>query len=87
MGKRIEDGGPAFPQIESRVERDYDNAPSYAVPYSYGGMTLRDYFAAEAMAGGIREFFAAGDAWDDYDDLASSCYLMADAMLKARKAK
>lgn len=60
--------------------------PEYELPGSMGFRSLRDYFAAQALAGGINEFFTAGDAWASYDDFAESCYRMADAMLKARVA-
>ena len=70
------DGGPAFPSKFKDVSGE---------PFVFTGMTLRDYFAAKALAGGIREFFSAGDAWDGYEDFAESCYHMADAMLKARE--
>jgi hypothetical protein len=84
MARPKDDGGPAFPQIESRVERDYDNAPSYAVPYSYGGMTLRDYFAAKCMADVLGHF-----SWDEpeIDKAAAFAFKLADAMLKAREGK
>ena len=50
------------------------------------GMTLRDYFAAKALAG----YWA--DAGPDLSPegaaiTAQQCYQMADAMLKAREAK
>jgi hypothetical protein len=46
------------------------------------GMTLRDYFAAQAM-------LARGFTVRPYDttyETAKDCYAMADAMLKAREA-
>ena len=48
----------------------------------YSGMTLRDYFAAKAMQGSI-----AGTPHNvdiEPTELATWCYIMADAMLKAR---
>jgi len=45
------------------------------------GMTLRDYFAAKALAG----FCAGLDAEDDIAELPRLCYDLADAMLEARK--
>jgi len=61
-------GGPAFP-----LDREVFNA----------GMTLRDYFAAQAMQANltvIREF--PDEHWRM--GLALDAYQMADAMLKAR---
>lgn len=60
------DGGPAFP------------TPS--VSGFVGGMTLRDYFAAQAMLGFM------GPDYDMADSMRARCaYQLADAMLKARK--
>ena len=66
-------GGPAFP-----VKRQY---------FEYG-MTLRDYFAAKAVAGMFYPAIAdslMGDHDLDCDQLATYAYTMADAMLKARE--
>lgn len=74
------DGGPAFPGGELR----FDDADC-TTPY-YAGMSLRDWFAGQALAG----MMASNDAvpvgtLDPRGLLASSAYAMADAMLKARK--
>lgn len=74
--KKVNNGGPAFPTM-----RDERNA------YSFGtedGMTLRDYFAAQAMcaAEGIWE----GKSDDAFMEMATSCYRIADALLRAREA-
>jgi hypothetical protein len=78
----IKDGGPAFP-----------NAPHSAL--AVYGMTLRDYFAAQAMAATIsnrREMALVNDVAesneeDDTDVVARWAYVYADAMLKAREGK
>ena len=44
-------------------------------------MSLRDYFAAKALAG----FCAGLEAEDDIAELPRLCYDLADAMLEARK--
>ena len=44
------------------------------------GMTLRDYFAAKAMQG-----LLSSDVVAPLDDFAAKSYLVADAMLNARK--
>ncbi len=44
------------------------------------GMTLRDWFAGQALAG--LQFMETSQT---YGKDAEQCYLMADAMLKARK--
>ena len=61
-------GGPAFPGLHPSKECHYQDA----------GMTLRDYFAAKAMAGILFERL-------NEKKTAESAYLMADAMLKARQ--
>ena len=57
--------------------------PAFPFGTAYAGMTLRDYFAAKAMAAemvsGIHE---DGFAWT-----AARAYALAEAMLQARDAK
>ena len=52
------------------------------------GMTLRDYFAAKAMASIVRRYdghsFGGGPESPQYKELAGDSYFIADAMLKAR---
>jgi hypothetical protein len=43
------------------------------------GMTLRDYFAGQALVGALINNF-----WDDAERMASRSYQLADAMLKER---
>jgi hypothetical protein len=77
------DGGPAFPHFDqAEVYRD---GMWYPTQVPVGGMSLRDWFAGQALAGGVNEFFTAGDAWGDYDDFARTIYGIADAMLRARE--
>lgn len=83
------DGGPAFPQ----------NLPDdfvWRLPGNPGGMSLRDYYAGQALAGfmaipdershrasdGDPEAWRAGLMKND----AEYCYRMADAMLTARES-
>lgn len=70
--KKINDGGPAFPETGARGKAAGGE-----------GMTLRDYFAAKAMQG----MFAA-DTYESVmpiEDKAAVAYEMADAMLAARE--
>jgi hypothetical protein len=74
------DGGPAFPQpfAITPVGDAVENGPDTA------GMTLRDYFAAKALA------FVLGYADIPHtgpDEWAAAAYEIADAMLKARAAQ
>ena len=48
------------------------------------GMTLRDYFAAKALQGFIQYSAAKGIYTPPDNELASTAYQLADAMLKAR---
>lgn len=59
-------GGPAFPAASTIVMAD--------------GMTLRDYFAAKAMAGFLASYADA----PTYEQLATFAYQCADAMLAER---
>lgn len=45
------------------------------------GMDLRDYFAAMALHGFIKEEFTQ----PTYEQMAQACYELADAMMKARQ--
>ena len=49
------------------------------------GMTLRDYFAAQAMQGAMSGCATRGEVVI-YSNLAGLSYDMADAMMKAREA-
>jgi hypothetical protein len=54
------------------------------------GMTLRDYFAGQALAGGLEQGvendFNSG-WWHDPQKIAKRAYAISDAMLKARTQK
>jgi hypothetical protein len=68
----INDGGPAFPAPM--------NGPDGRTQH---GMTLRDYFAGQALAG----FCAVPDRYNWLCDDAAFAYKIADAMLAARERK
>lgn len=73
MGK-INDGGPAYP-VQSIYVEDQDT--------NSRGMSLRDYFAGQAMQALLREANPKKGMW--YLD-ANTAYEIADEMLKAREA-
>ncbi|WP_334004283.1 hypothetical protein [Burkholderia cepacia] len=93
-------GGPAFPLADAQsvhrigaaaiegitdsAERDrlYIDATARAC----AGMTLRDYFAAKALAGTLADPNVTLRATQDADILAKGVYRIADAMLRAREA-
>lgn len=76
------DGGPAFPvpvELGETLTREKREIKSI------GGMSLRDWFAGQALCG-----WAAGRNMDGFCEtsahevVATACYKYADAMLKAR---
>lgn len=72
-------GGPAFPvPLTDAQEAAWNEAK---LP-SANGMTLRDYFAAEAMQALLVDAECGPNSVKDF---AESAYIMADAMLKARE--
>jgi hypothetical protein len=82
-----ETGGAAFPVQE---QRDGNGAMVF---YAEGGMTLRDYFAGQAL----QAMISTPSTWSDLDlkpingmtviEVTSvHAYQIADAMLKARKS-
>ena len=77
------DGGPAFP---STVQEDIDCCPRYAA--GYGGMSLRDYFAGQALAGILadpeRHGFNESHAECEFF-VAEDAYILADAMITLRE--
>ena len=74
-------GGAAFPALNFIVPHDLAEAGVRRLGETQG-MTLRDYFAAKAMAGLI----ASNDegAGDRIEDIPEYAYMIADAMLQAR---
>ena len=65
-------GGPAFPNQQ-------DNSPAGS---DYDGMTLRDWFAGQALAGLAR---GHSEYLTPPRDIAYDCYELADAMLAQRE--
>ena len=74
MNAHTPDGGPAFP-VTGCV---HPNGNAIV------GMTLRDYFAGQALAG----MLTSGKAieWKACE-IADGCYSIADAMISAREGK
>ena len=86
----IETGGPAFPSKKRIYRAGFPTDDFEPV----GGMTLRDYFAAKAVQGlacsDTTLWPSGADEADDPPDalfMARTAYMMADAMLAARKEK
>ena len=73
-------GGPAFPYVTLPIP---GVDPSFRQKITDGGMTLRDYFAAKAL---IAWYCNLEDGVSKHpDSVATWCYQLADAMLKARE--
>lgn len=74
-------GGPAFPawETDSGIFAPRELGGAELIPKS--GMTLRDYFAAKAM----QAIITGQPEADKVRIIAFASYLMADAMLEARK--
>jgi hypothetical protein len=81
-----EDGGPAFPTFH------HEGAHEAPRLFSTGGLTLRDYFATQAMAAIIGKYPCSTDNTPDerplvtvfHLELARGAYAYADAMLVER---
>jgi len=74
-------GGPAFP-VHSFEHQTMPDGGARARHSSNDGMTLRDWFAGQALEMSHEDF-----ATLDARSLALNCYDLADAMLVARARK
>jgi len=68
----INDGGPAFPIAENGLQ-------------GYNGMSIRDYFAGQAMTAIIGSLYCTPET--SFKEVSGRAYAQADAMLKAREVK
>ena len=90
MNTQQEDGGPAFPVPNDGEWLDPETCTQWR---PFFGMSIRDYFAAAAMAAFISNesrVSAMAHATDGQEGIvdfaiALSAYNMADAMIEARK--
>lgn len=71
----VNDGGPAFPEVNNIGDR----APYLIIR---GGMTLRDWFAGQALAGLMANPAYAENTTNE--GFSKGAYDMADAMLATR---
>lgn len=81
MTNKIDDGGPAYPVIATRTQI-----------YISDGMTLRDWFAGQAINGMLSHSTRYRPYQKDrglywHDAIAYEAYELADAMIAARKEK
>jgi len=84
MSEPIHDGGPAFPCLPPDP-----NPAAYSQFPSSIGMTLRDWFAGQAMQGMLSNpaNYGSSHEWRDDATVAEQAYEIADDMIKARKEK
>jgi hypothetical protein len=77
MAEHMDDGGYAFPRMKEEF-----------FSHRLGGMSLRDYFAGQAIASiPLRSWdHVGGDDLERIDAWAKCAYLVADAMLLARQS-
>jgi hypothetical protein len=68
-------GGPAFP-----IPVGF--SPEAGTSYCNEGMTLRDYFAGQAITGVMASLIPSG--WIGYEDASKYAYRFADAMIQER---
>ena len=78
----MKDGGPAFPMY-GVYDANRGEVNPVGAYFDAGGMTLRDYFAAKAMAAYLAIDYEG--CCRDPDKLAMWAYDNADAMLKERE--
>jgi hypothetical protein len=76
MNELIDDGGHAFPHTNPGYDGNWDKRRQF------DGMSLRDYFAGQVLAG----FMSAKPMHFNPDEDASYCYRVADAVIAARAA-
>ena len=78
----MKDGGPAYPcEIESGANMFGDRAP----PQAWEGMSLRDWFAGQALVGLLANPNYMMATTEDTRGVVMMSFAAADAMLKARE--
>jgi len=82
MNTPLNAGGPAFPNTKDSQSWDCHNPPT--------GMSLRDWFAGQALAGWLASYSENAQhpaELDQHGKNAEQAYMIADAMLAAREAR
>jgi hypothetical protein len=85
--RRVKDGGAAFPRpgFVNPVQGTLPDGD--VVEDGCVGMTLRDWFAGQFLAGNIRGFQTTGSPHTWPEEAAAHAYRVADAMLVERDRK
>jgi hypothetical protein len=81
---KIHDGGAAFPRPASIDTTDGSLLDGDEMIDPQPGMSLRDWFAGQALAGHLAFTFEGLDEQSTPEEAAATAYRMADAMLVAR---
>ena len=82
MTHETNDGGPAFPHPNCTFVDPHDSGIRETVVRDHRGMSLRDWFAGQALAGNLDEMISM---IDEPGAIAIMAYAIADAMIEARK--
>lgn len=85
METQKDNSGPAFPKIEHICLNPLND--QWGEVFTKPGMTLRDYFAAQALTGYLAYGHPAIIMGTFIDESAKVAYEYADSMLKAREGK
>ena len=87
MDQKINDGGSAFPVIPPNEMYDDRNFNASGYPYPEAGMSLRDWFAGQAIGAVIlqcaRDTTVSLNGRSPEQYFAEKAFGIADAMLKA----
>jgi hypothetical protein len=78
---KVNDGGSAFPSVDLEGQYKISTATGVKPVHYQKGMSLRDYFAAQA----IIVLLSSGFQWDRPKSLSARSYAIADAMLEERE--
>ncbi|NKI68923.1 hypothetical protein GN109_05775 [Collimonas pratensis] len=79
-----DNGGPAFPCLEATMTGISSDGEERYDTEAHGGMSLRDYFAAKAMAALIAHY-GHETFGSDQRDVEGCSFEIADAMLAERE--
>lgn len=78
------DGGSAFPETSSRPDYS-EHGREFTNVSSSGGMSLRDWFAGQALTGIMGDSGMRPSNTEEFEHLAKRLYSLADAMLAERE--
>ena len=85
-----DDGGPAFPQGHKDFPLACDQSTAKEIMKAIQlnmGMTLRDWFAGQALSGFLSNGGTIGLTPDNLEEEVEYCWRYADLMLKERAKK